>query len=82
MVEKNRTSALAAFTAMADQRGVVREGTGEPDPLTGKPTGTLVCLEAGHTCTGALCPITEATPEEMRKARQDLRDDEPAAEED
>lgn len=61
---------------------VVREGTGEPDPLTGKPTDALVCLEAGHTCTGALCPITEASPEEMRKARQDLRDDEPAVEED
>jgi pyruvate ferredoxin oxidoreductase gamma subunit len=27
VVEKNRSSALAAFTAMADQRGVVREGT-------------------------------------------------------
>lgn len=61
---------------------VVKEGTGEPDPLTGEPAGTLVCLEAGHTCTGALCPITEATPEEMRTARAELAGDEPDAEED
>lgn len=56
---------------------VVTEGTGQPDPLTGEPTGTLVCLEAGHTCTGALCPITDATPEEMREALDQLREGKP-----
>ncbi len=34
----------------------------------------IVCLEVGHTCTGALCPITDVPPEEMREALRRLRD--------
>ena len=34
---------------------------------------TLVCLEVGHTCTGALCPITDVSPEAMREALERLR---------
>ena len=43
------------------------------DPATGEQVDALVCLEVGHTCTGALCPITDATPEEMREALDRLR---------
>jgi len=47
--------------------------TGRLDPVTGEPVEALVCLEVGHTCTGALCPITDATPEEMREALDSLQ---------
>jgi hypothetical protein len=47
--------------------------TGNVDPVTGDPVEKLVCLEVGHTCTGALCPITDATPDEMREALDNLR---------
>ena len=43
------------------------------DPETGEPKEALVCLEVGHTCTGALCPITDASPEAMREALDRLR---------
>ena len=46
---------------------------GRLDPVTGEPVEVLVCLEVGHTCTGALCPITDATPEEMREALDSLQ---------
>jgi len=59
---------------------VIQKGTGRIDPLTGEPLGTLICLEAGHTCTGALCPITEATPEEMRDSLRQF-DERPETEE-
>ena len=42
-------------------------------PSAGKTTDEIVCLEVGHTCTGALCPITDATPEAMREALNTLR---------
>jgi len=38
------------------------------DPETDEVTDEVVCLEVGHTCTGALCPITELSPGEMREA--------------
>jgi hypothetical protein len=38
------------------------------DPETGEATDEVICLEVGHTCTGALCPITDVPPDEMREA--------------
>lgn len=38
------------------------------DPETGEAGDEIVCLEVGHTCTGALCPITDVPPDEMREA--------------
>jgi len=38
-----------------------------------KSADEIVCLEVGHTCTGALCPITDMTPEEMRDALDHIR---------
>lgn len=38
------------------------------DPSTGEPANEVICLEAGETCTGALCPLTEIPPSEMRAA--------------
>jgi metal-sulfur cluster biosynthetic enzyme len=38
-----------------------------------QPEDGIVCLEVGHTCTGALCPITDMTPEEMREALDRIR---------
>lgn len=52
---------------------------GRRDAETGEPLDALVCLEVGHTCTGALCPITDVPPEEMREALDRLRDSEPAS---
>jgi len=43
------------------------------DPETGEPADEVICLEVGHTCTGALCPITDVTPEEMRTALDRIR---------
>ncbi len=54
----------------------VRPG-GRTDPETGETTDEIVCLEVGHTCTGALCPITDATPEEMREALGRIRGERP-----
>ena len=54
----------------------VRPG-GRTDPETGETTDEIVCLEVGHTCTGALCPITDATPEEMREALGRIRRERP-----
>lgn len=47
--------------------------TGEADPTTGQPGEQLVCLEVGHACTGALCPLTDVPPEEMRAALRRTR---------
>lgn len=52
---------------------------GHRDPETGEPLDALVCLEVGHTCTGALCPITDVPPEEMRGALDRLRASEPTS---
>lgn len=52
----------------------------DPDAATGDDRDEVVCLEVGHTCTGELCPITELTPEEMRRARRDLLAEEQARE--
>lgn len=41
----------------------------------------LVCLEVGHTCTGALCPITDVSPDAMREALRRMVADEPTDEE-
>lgn len=53
---------------------VVRPGEGD-DPATGRPKDEIVCLEVGHTCTGALCPITDVPPDEMREALRRIRGD-------
>ena len=51
---------------------------GETDADGGGSGGEIVCLEVGHTCTGALCPITDIPPDEMREALRRFEDD-PAA---
>jgi hypothetical protein len=48
----------------------------EGDPATGGDGEEVVCLEVGHTCTGALCPITDMPPDEMREALRRIRGDE------
>jgi hypothetical protein len=63
-----------AYCSACDRQvEVAVDPTGRVDPATGDPVETLVCLEVGHTCTGALCPITDATPDEMREALDNLR---------
>ena len=63
-----------AYCSACDRQVEVAVGpTGRLDPVTGETVDSLVCLEVGHTCTGALCPITDATPDEMRKTLDDLR---------
>ena len=63
-----------AYCSACDRQvEVTVDPTGGVDPVTGNPVEALVCLEVGHTCTGALCPITDATPEEMRQALDRLR---------
>ena len=63
-----------AYCSACDRQvEVTVDPTGGVDPVTGDPVEALVCLEVGHTCTGALCPITDATPEEMREALVRLR---------
>ena len=64
-----------AYCSACDRQvEVTVDPTGGVDPVTGDPVEELVCLEVGHTCTGALCPISDATPEEMREARVRLRE--------
>ena len=46
---------------------VVRPGE-RVDPATGEVSDQIVCLEVGHSCTGALCPVTDIPPDEMREA--------------
>ncbi|MBT8478072.1 MAG: hypothetical protein KJO06_04080 [Gemmatimonadetes bacterium] len=63
-----------AYCSACDRQvEVAVDPTGGLDPMTGDPVKALVCLEVGHTCTGALCPITDATPDEMREALESLR---------
>jgi hypothetical protein len=63
-----------AYCSACDRQvEVTVDPTGGVDSVTGNPVEALVCLEVGHTCTGALCPITDATPEEMRQALVRLR---------
>lgn len=50
----------------------------EVDPTSGRTGEEIVCLEVGHTCTGALCPITDVPPDEMREALRRTRADAPA----
>ena len=67
-----------AYCSACDRQvEVTVDPTGGVDPVTGDAVEALVCLEVGHTCTGALCPITDATPEEMRKALDRLRAGQP-----
>lgn len=67
-----------AYCSACDRQvEVTVDQTGGVDPVTGDPVEALVCLEVGHTCTGALCPITDATPDEMRQALDRLRDSKP-----
>jgi hypothetical protein len=47
------------------------EAGGAPDDI--------ICLEVGHTCTGALCPITDVPPDEMREALRRVRKDDAAS---
>lgn len=63
-----------AYCSACDRQvEVVIKPTDDQDPVTGEPIDALVCLEVGHTCTGALCPITDVTPDEMREALEGLR---------
>jgi hypothetical protein len=63
-----------AYCSACDRQvEVTVDPAGRVDPATGEVAETLVCLEVGHTCTGALCPITDATPEEMRQTLDRLR---------
>ena len=63
-----------AYCSACDRQvEVTVDPTGGVDPVTGDPVEALVCLEVGHTCTGALCPITDATPDEMRRALDRLQ---------
>lgn len=63
-----------AYCSACDRQvEVVARPSDEVDSATGVNKDILVCLEVGHTCTGALCPITDATPEEMREALEELR---------
>jgi hypothetical protein len=63
-----------AYCSACDRQvEVTVDPTGGVDPVTGNPVEALVCLEVGHTCTGALCPITDATPDEMRQALDRLQ---------
>ena len=67
-----------AYCSACDRQvEVTVQASGGVDPVTGDPVEALVCLEVGHTCTGALCPITDATPEEMRQALDRLRAGQP-----
>lgn len=61
---------------------MVRPGA-RTDPTTGASADEVVCLEVGHSCTGALCPITDMPPDEMREALERARavDSDPAGEE-
>jgi hypothetical protein len=63
-----------AYCSACDRQVEVTVSPDDVDPETGERRDRLVCLEVGHTCTGALCPITDATPEEMRQALDRLRD--------
>jgi len=67
-----------AYCSACDRQvEVTVKPAGRQDPATGEQVEALVCLEVGHTCTGALCPITDATPEVMREALKDLRAEQP-----
>lgn len=58
-----------AYCSACDRQvEVVVKPSADADPETGEPADELVCLEVGHTCTGALCPITDIPPEQMREA--------------
>jgi hypothetical protein len=67
-----------AYCSACDRQvEVAIEPAGRLDASTGEPVEALVCLEVGHTCTGALCPITDAAPDEMREALERLRAERP-----
>jgi len=69
-----------AYCSACDRQvEVTVASAGRLDPATGEAVDALVCLEAGHTCTGALCPITDASPEEMREALKKLRAEKPGS---
>ena len=67
-----------AYCSACDRQvEVVVKASGRVDPVTGEAVDELVCLEVGDTCTGALCPITDATPEELRENLDSLRAKQP-----
>ena len=67
-----------AYCSACDRQvEVVVKPTADLDAATGKPRDEIVCLEVGHMCTGALCPITDATPEQMRETLDNLRAEQP-----
>jgi hypothetical protein len=66
-----------AFCSACDRQVEVAVRPVGRDPETGESLDALVCLEVGHTCTGALCPITDVPPEEMREALDRLRAGQP-----
>ena len=64
-----------AYCSACDRQVEVLIRPGERmDPDTGRAEDEIVCLEVGHTCTGALCPITDMPPDRMREALQRARD--------
>jgi hypothetical protein len=74
--EEERMDSHWAYCSACDRQVeiAVRPGR-ETDPSTGAAIDEIVCLEIGHSCTGALCPITDVPPDEMRKALQRDRPD-------
>ncbi|MDP2470987.1 MAG: hypothetical protein Q8W45_04230 [Candidatus Palauibacterales bacterium] len=67
-----------AYCSACDRQvEVVLKPVGQTDPATGRPA-EIICLEVGHTCTGALCPITDVPPERMREALENIRASDPA----
>ena len=68
-----------AYCSACDRQvEVVVKPAREADPEAGTNT-EVICLEIGHTCTGALCPITDVPPEKMREALDRIRASTPDA---
>ena len=68
-----------AYCSACDRRVEVALIPAKADPDTGTSAGEIICLEVGHTCTGALCPITDVPPEKMREALDRIRASKPAS---
>jgi hypothetical protein len=69
LIEDDRMDRHWAYCSACDRQvEVMVTPSVDPDPATGEPVQEIVCLEVGHTCTGALCPITDVLPDRMRDA--------------
>lgn len=67
-----------AYCSACDRQvEIAVQSGGRLDPETGEPVDEVICLEVGHTCTGALCPITEIAPDQMRDALERTRTRQP-----